>query len=34
MEQREEIYYQAADVVVEVDNKEIMEIVEEIKNNL
>ena len=34
MEQREEIYCQAADVVVEVDNKEIMEIVEEIKNNL
>ena len=31
MEQREEIYCQAADVVVEVDNKEIMEIVEEIK---
>ena len=27
MEQREEIYCQAADVVVEVDNKEIMEIV-------
>lgn len=34
MEQREKIYCQASDYVIEVDDKEISEIVEEIKNLL